>query len=185
MQFRAVTKALVILLATVCATDVALSQQAVQSSAILVSSPDGKYQAFWVDLTTTQHSAARRLIFVVDAASNELLFTHCTFQRRTGAAWNNSSTACAIFDAPDNANIYLWMLTKDSSSPAGGWSVRQIDVEKMAAQMMPDIFLEKTVRMGVEKVSWESDETLNAQFLLNGRSLTINLPAREHGNGPR
>ncbi len=185
MQLQGVIKALLTLVTAVSCASATSGQEMIQSSAILVSSPDAKYEAFWVDLTTTQHSLPRRLIFVVDALSNELLFTHSTFQRRTGVVWNNSSTACAIFDAPDNANVYLWILTKEKSTSPTSWSVKQIDLEKMATQIVPDVFLEKTVRTGIEKVSWEGEETLDVQVLVNGRSLSIKASPRERGNGVR
>ena len=158
-------------------TAVAFGQQEVQSAAVAVSSPDGNYRAYWVDLLTTQGLQARRLIFIVDAASNQLLFTHLTFQRHTGAIWNRQSTACGIFDAPDNANVYLWIIRKQSDSDRT-WVVRKIDLEKLTADMKPDAFAQNPVRMGIEKLSWEADEALIAQLIVNGSSINVKVPVR-------
>ncbi len=176
MQFRAGTKVLLIFLGVIWFSEIALSQQATQSSTVIVSSPDGNYQACWVDVITTPRAPARRLIFVVDVGLNKLLFTHCTFQRNTGAVWNGRSTGCAIFDAPDNANVYLWVLTRSREPGSPHWIEKKIDVEKLAKERMPAIFAQNPVRMGLEKMNWKNDEALEIELIVNNLPLTLTIP---------
>lgn len=177
MQFPAAAKALFILFGAICSAGIAFSQPATQASAVFVLSPDGNYQASWVDVSTTSHSPARRLIFVVDVASNKLLFVHCTFQRYTGAVWNGRSTACAIFDAPDNANVYLWILTRSGEPASGHWTEKKIDVEKLASERMPEVFAQNPVRMGLEKMKWKNDETIEIELTVNNLPVALKIPA--------
>jgi hypothetical protein len=172
MQLAA-TKAFLIWLALASPSTVVVGQQEIKSSAVGVQSPDRNYEAYWVDLPRARGLQARRLVFVVDGASNQLLFAHCTVERHTGAIWNAQSTACAIFDAPDNANVYIWVVKKQA---AQGWVVEKIDVEKAAAQVTPGAFTQNPVRMGIERLSWADSETLNAQLVLNGKRIEVKLP---------
>jgi len=175
MQLAA-TRALAMWLALGFATAVVADQQEVKSSAVGVQSPDRNYEVYWVDLFRAGGFQARRLIFVVDGISNQLVFAHATFQRHTGAVWNNQSTACAIFDAPDNANVYVWVVKRQANQH---WGVEKIDVEKAAARLMPGAVAEKVGRMGIEKLSWESKKSLNAHLIVNGRPIDVKLAISE------
>jgi hypothetical protein len=178
MQFRVVAKALLAFVGAAALPGTIFSQQPVRSEAECVSSPDGNYEACWVDLIRTTGSQGRRLILVTDLTSNKLIFTHATFQRFSGAVWNSSSNKCAIFDAPDNANVYLSLLTKQDTK-GQNWAVREIDVSKLAKARMPDAFAKKPVRMGIEKLSWDEGEILDLQLILNGQTMDIRIPAHE------
>jgi hypothetical protein len=152
--------------------------QSVKSSAHVVTSPDGAYKAYWVDLETNLQLQQQRLIFVDETSSNKLLFTHSTFQRYTGAVWNGSSTACAIFDAPDNANVYLWLIVKSENSKVSDWSVRQVDLEKLVAQKVPTMAQAKVVRTGFDHISWDADDYLSVALIVNSQPLMLRIPAR-------
>jgi hypothetical protein len=152
--------------------------QSVKSSAHVVTSPDRAYSACWVDLETNPKLQQRRFIFVVDASSNKLLFTHSTFQRYTGAAWNGLSTVCAIFDAPDNANVYLWLLVKPEDSKISDWNVRAVDLEKLAARKLPDLSNAKVLRTGLDRISWESNDVLSMMLIVNNQPVTLRIPVR-------
>jgi hypothetical protein len=152
--------------------------ESINSSARMVASPDGAYKTCWVDLQTNRQLLQRRFIFVFEISSNRLLFTHATFQRYTGAVWNDSSTACAIFDAPDNANVYLWLLLKPENSKVSDWSVRQIDLEKLSAEKLSGVSRAKVVRTGLEQMSWDSNDFLNVALIVNNQPVILKIPAR-------
>ncbi len=175
MQLAA-TSALAISFALAWPSAIVAGQQEIQSSAVGVQSPDRNCEAYWVDLFTTAGRQARRVIFVVESTSNQLAFAHSTFQRNTGAVWNSQSTACAIFDAPDNANVYVWVVKRRADQK---WAVETIDVEKAVARLMPSAFAENVVRMGIEKLSWEGEESLNAHLTVNGKPIEVRLPISE------
>jgi hypothetical protein len=167
-----------VMAASVAAISVESAEQSVKSSARTVASPDGAYTAYWVDLETNPQLQPRRFIFVVETSSNSLLFSHSTLQRYTGAVWNDLSTACAVFDAPDNANVYLWLLLKPENSKVSGWRVQKVDLEKLVAEKVPGLSQAKVVRSGLDQISWESKDVLKVVLIVNNQSLTLRIPAR-------
>lgn len=171
----AITAAILMPLAAICAET---AEQSISSSARMVASPDGAYNACWVDVQTDRKLLQRRFIFVVEISSNRLLFTHSTFQRYTGAVWSDSSTACAIFDSPDNANVYLWLLLKSENSKVNDWSVRQVDLEKLSVQKFPSMSRAKVVRTGLEQISWDSNDVLSVALIVNNQPVILKIPAR-------
>jgi len=178
MQFRVAAKiVIIVIVAGLLSLSAGDGQQSISSSAKMVPSPDGVYQTCWVDVLINPHLLQRRFIFVVETASNRLIFNRSTVERYTGAAWNRASTACAIFDAPDNANVYLWILRKPVDPKVNEWSVKEVDVEKLSAEKAPEVLKARVVRIGVEKVTWNTDDVLEVALLVNNKPVTLNIPA--------
>jgi hypothetical protein len=96
------------------------------------------------------------------------LFAHHTNGRYTKAAWTSDSTRCALLDAPDNANSYLWLFRVQGRDIA----IEKLDYAKISDRIEAAVPAARrqepaVTRSGVEKMEWPSVSELRLHILYN------------------
>ena len=92
-------------------------------------SPNQK-ELIWIKDIDLNEGTSRRVVSLLTLEQTHALVGFVSEPRHTEVFWNSESTRCAIVDAPDNGNIFVYIFTKSKEA----WSMRKVnpftDLEK-------------------------------------------------------
>ncbi len=140
---------------------------------------------FWVDGDPGKPLGLLRTIGVVPIPRGDPVFSLVTFPRCTQAVWNESSSRCAIMNAPDNGNVYFWMVRQAGKEKWGEaiWKTTPFDPMKSLAEAFLAHWDEHRLwRPGVLSMTWQDDQTLIIEAVDNNGaySLTVSADDLDH-----
>jgi len=138
------------------------------ASAEDVISPDSKVTVRWVD-----NGEELRTISIID--SGNPVWKTTTTPRWTGASWSIDSRACLLWNAPDNANTDLLMVTRRGSR-MGVTPLHFSEVCGCIEQAFPELRRDESEglsRGGIESVEWLSANRLRFHVSYNNTAVVV------------
>ncbi len=134
--------------------------------------------AFWVDTNPGEQFIEMRSIAVVAVPRGDPVFSLVTFPRYTLAVWNGSSNRCAIMNAPDNGNVFFWLVTLSVKDQWGEkkWKTTEFDPMKSIGEAFDANWDGHHLwRPGVTSMTWQDDQTLIVEAVDNNGAYTITV----------
>lgn len=143
---------------------------------VVVYSPDRSTFVAWSDYEAGSPVDRIRSIVFRKTSDEWLYFSRVTMTRNTLAAWNNASTRCLLSDAPDNGNLFVWLIEKHSDEP--DWRPITLDPLGSVEQQFESSSHGSTLwRPSILKIKWTDDTTIELRCYCNLGTYLITIDA--------
>lgn len=141
-------------------------------------SPDKSAFIAWSDYDAGRPLGMIRSIVLRQSNDEWVSFGLVTTPRTTDAAWNAASTRCLLSDAPDNGNLFVWLIEKNSEAPT--W--RPVSLNPLATverQFHTTDHGSSLWRPSVLKMSWTDDTSIELRCYCNLGTYLITVDTRK------